>query len=53
MIKRCEYCAESTCKAAQFQNETYGVGKRVHNETEKKTASNKPVYRCTVCGREN
>lgn len=34
------------CKCSnKFQDETYGLGRRVHNETSK-------GWRCTVCGNE-
>ena len=36
-----------TCKH-EWQDKTYGVGKRVMNSTTKETTT----YRCTVCGKE-
>ena len=36
------------CKS-EFQDERYGKGKRVHNQT---TKNNGRTYRCTVCGNE-
>jgi hypothetical protein len=33
-----------------YQDETYGVGQRVHNQVVTKAAG-PPQYRCTVCAR--
>lgn len=33
------------------QDEIYGVGRRVMNET-KQAKGDRPTYRCTVCGAE-
>lgn len=35
----------------EFQDATYGKGRRLMNETEKKSSTK--VYRCTVCKREH
>lgn len=43
-IKLCE-CV------SKFQDQKYGPGKRVHNQTMKEVGQ-KVVWRCTVCGRE-
>jgi len=51
MILRCD-CREDrrgNASAAQFQDELYGDGRRVHNQTAGKT---QPSARCTVCGTE-
>lgn len=32
----------------KYQDDTYGKGKRVHNQTADKTST----WRCTVCGKE-
>ena len=49
MILSCFRCASNTGPGADFQNQTYGHGNRVHNETEK---AQPRVYRCTLCGNE-
>lgn len=42
MVKPC------TCKHT-FQDEKYGPGRRVHNDT-KPDSAGKPQVRCSVCG---
>lgn len=49
MILSCFRCVSNTGPGATFQNEAYGHGNRVHNETE----SPQPrMYRCTICKTE-
>lgn len=40
-----------TCEH-EYQDKKYGKGKRVHTLTQKGTAKEDPVFRCTVCGKE-
>ena len=40
-------CSCKTGPAASYQDEKYGVGKRVHTPTAKDK-----TYRCTLCGHE-
>jgi len=45
MVTKCERCGGLDTKGAKYQNEKYGWGMRVHNQTDK-------GQRCTVCGTE-
>ncbi len=42
----------ATCNCEhEYQDESYGPGRRVHNKTTKRVGE-ASVYRCTVCGAE-
>lgn len=45
-VKRCAKCADYRSPAAQYQNEKYGLGNRVHNLCGGKGGDK---CRCTVC----
>jgi len=49
MVLSCFRCESNTGPGAEFQNQKYGHGKRVHNETEK---TQPRIYRCTICETE-
>ena len=49
-IRYCAGCASSPDPGAQYQNQKYGHGKRVHNTCKPRTADSPIPYRCTVCG---
>ncbi len=51
MILSCFRCQTNEGNGAAFQNERYGDGMRVHNETDKRIAC-KLIYRCTICNHE-
>jgi hypothetical protein len=53
MICHCERCAirGSVSGGAHYQNERYGLHRRVFNPTKDATGK-EPIYRCTVCGTE-
>lgn len=48
IIKKCN----NNCPPHEFQDNTYGKGMRVMNLATKKGSKDKPVYRCTICGKE-
>ena len=48
MLKKCK-CGDYMTAAAQYQNEKYGLGIRVHNPL---GGANRGKFRCTVCGDE-
>lgn len=53
MIIKC-FChanARGNAKAATYQDQHYGSGKRVANETTK-LINDRKLYRCVVCGKE-
>ena len=47
-IKDCKCKTTKPDTAAEFHDQTYGVGQRVHSVTSSKTGSK--VATCTVCG---
>jgi hypothetical protein len=51
MILSCFRCKNDKGRGAQYQNEQYGYGMRVHNRTQSRQGG-KFLYRCTVCGQE-
>ena len=47
----CEADHRGNTKGAEFQNEQFGVGRRVVNEMPAKTVSSRDTgWRCSVCG---
>ena len=51
MILSCLRCRDSSTRGAEFQNNLYGTGRRVHNPTDKHIGA-KRAYRCTICKNE-
>ena len=50
MILSCFKCRGNQVGGAIYQDQKYGSGMRVHNQTANK--GNVVNYRCTVCGNE-
>jgi len=48
MILSCFRCRDNTGPGAKFQDEKYGTGMRVHNETASRVGTSRQ-YRCTIC----
>jgi len=51
MVLSCFRCESNEGPGARYQNEKYGHGMRVHNQTQSRQ-STKLLHRCTVCGHE-
>lgn len=50
IVMKCD-CRKNLSQGSMYQEETYGEGRRVFNETKSGDEKNRK-YRCSVCGSE-